>query len=42
VNSALLARAWAFAAAALVGLAALLVLRGAPLQTNLLALLPPT
>ncbi|HXI35700.1 MAG TPA: MMPL family transporter [Burkholderiales bacterium] len=42
MNSVLLARAWALAAAALVGLAGFLVLRGAPLQTNLLALLPPT
>lgn len=42
MNSVLLARAWAFAAAALVGLAALLMFGGAPLQTNLLALLPPT
>ena len=42
MNSVLAARVWGFAAAACVGLAALLLLRGAPLQTNLLALLPPT
>jgi predicted exporter len=42
VNSVLLVRLWALAAAVFVGLAAVLLLRGAPLQTNLLALLPPT
>src|SRR5258708_10286428 len=42
VNSALLTRAWALAAIAFGGAALLLLARGAPLQTNLLALLPPT
>jgi predicted exporter len=42
VNNPLFARAWAFVAVACVGFAVLMVLRGAPLQTNLLALLPAT
>jgi len=42
VNSALLTRAWALTAIAFAGAALLLLARGAPLQTNLLALLPPT
>jgi predicted exporter len=42
VTERLLARAWALASVLLVAFAAYLLARGAPLQTNLLALLPPT